>query len=245
MNETNNSAKQESRNLSDISAWYLTEQLDMDIRMVGFRFDSMRPFLRGSSCLELGPAEGQMTRFLVGEFDSVTVVDAAKDLLDVIPGYENLVKVHSLFEDFVPSQKYDSVVLDHVLEHVEDPGELLKLASHWVSPGGVLIVGVPNANSIHRLAAVKMGMLQRPDQLNPRDLALGHRRVYTPEALRDAILRAGLLERHFGGVLLKPVSYGQMESDWTEEMVHGFRELGKDLPGLAAEIFVVAENENH
>ena len=41
----------------------------------------------------------------------------------------------------------DALSLWHVLEHVEDPGAALRTLRGWVAPGGVLLVGVPNAAS--------------------------------------------------------------------------------------------------
>ena len=102
-------------------------------------------------------------------------------------------------------------------------------------------MGVPNGNSIHRLAAVKMGLLDNTCQLNSRDLALGHRRVYTPQTFRVDIEKSGLKVLEIGGVYLKPLSNGQIQEHWSEEMIQGFYELGKDFPELAAEIFVVCK----
>ena len=65
-----------------------------------------------------------------------------------------------LFEDFRPAEAFDVVVMEHVLEHVEDPVGILKLAKPWLAPGGQVVIGVPNAHSFHRLAAVKMGLLK-------------------------------------------------------------------------------------
>jgi SAM-dependent methyltransferase len=42
----------------------------------------------------------------------------------------------------------DGVVLWHVLEHLDDPHAALRRAWSWLRPGGVLLVGVPNAASL-------------------------------------------------------------------------------------------------
>ena len=107
--------------------------------------------------------------------------------------------------------------------------------------GGRLLVGVPNGHSIHRLAAVKMGLLKDPCKLNARDHALGHRRVYMPETFREDIEAAGIHIKEMGGVFFKPLSNQQIQDFWTEEMIQGFYELGKDLPEYAAEIYAVCE----
>jgi general stress protein 26 len=40
-------------------------------------------------------------------------------------------------------------------------------------------------------------------------------------------------------VYLKPLSASQIEQDWSDQMIEGFYELGKDFPDLAAEIFAI------
>lgn len=229
----------EQRRVEEASPWYVEEQLDFDKRLIRFRHASIRPYLAGERGLELGPADGQMTRLLLDDFASLTVVDAAQSLLDRIADDPRLRKVCALFETYEPDARFDTVVLDHVLEHVDDPVGILRRVAGWVAGGGRMIVGVPNADSIHRLAAVKMGLLGAPTDLNDRDRTLGHRRVYTIDALRRDLDAAGLVIEHVGGTFLKPVSARQIEDTWDDAMIEGFYELGKDLPHLAAELFAV------
>jgi 2-polyprenyl-3-methyl-5-hydroxy-6-metoxy-1,4-benzoquinol methylase len=222
-----------------VSGWYLQEQLDFDKRLIGFRYKTLKSHLRGPIGLELGPAEGQMTQFLINDFESLTVVDGAPTLLERIPNYSNLIKVHSLFEDFNPKIKFDTIVMEHILEHVDQPVELLQRIQKWLAPEGRILLGVPNGNSIHRLAATKMGILKHPCELNPRDLAQGHRRVYTGETFRADIEASGLKIYELGGVFFKPLSNKQIQDHWTEEMIEGFYELGKDFPEHTADIYAV------
>ena len=128
-----------------------------------------------------------MTQFLIHNFQELTVVEGSSELLAKIPDYDNLKKIHGLFEEFEPDHAFDTIIHKHVLEHVENPITLLARVKRWFAEDGKLFVGVPNGNSIHRLAAVKMGLLDNPRQLNPRDNALGHPRVYTPVTFRADI----------------------------------------------------------
>ena len=229
----------ESNRVNLLSNWYTDEQLDFDKRLIRFRYESIKPYFNGESCLELGPADGQMTKFLIDDFKKLTAVEGSSDLLDEIPDYDNLEKVHSLFEDFQPTELFDTIILEHILEHVEDPIALMKITKKWLAPDGKLFLGVPNGNSIHRLAAVKMGLLEEPCQLNSRDASLGHRRVYTHETFKKDIIASGLKIHEIGGVFFKPLSNGQIQNNWDEQMIQGFYELGKDFPEFSAEIFVV------
>jgi 2-polyprenyl-3-methyl-5-hydroxy-6-metoxy-1,4-benzoquinol methylase len=231
----------ELRRVTDLSDWYLKEQLDFDKRMIRFRYQTMKRHLKGPYGLELGPAEGHMTQFLLQDFEQLTIVDGAADLLRCIPEAKNLVKVHALFEDYEPTRRFDTVLMEHILEHVEAPVALLSRARKWLAPGGRLLIGVPNAHSIHRLVAVKMGLLKDPCELNERDHHLGHRRVYTPAALRRDVEAADIEVIETGGVFFKPLSNQQIQDNWSEAMIQGFYDLGNDFPALAAELYCVCQ----
>lgn len=231
----------EMKRISSRSNWYLEEQLDFDRRLIGFRYETLKPYLQGPEGLELGPAEGQMTKFLVQDFKRLTVVDGASELLACIPNFSNLVKVHSLFGEFEPEWQFNTIIMEHILEHVDKPVALLQRAMQWLAPEGRMLLGVPNGNSIHRLVAVKMGLLKHPCELNQRDHALGHRRVYNKETFTKDIEAAGLKIVEMGGVFLKPLSNQQIQDHWTDEMIKGFYELGKDFPENAAELYAVCK----
>ena len=226
----------ERQRVDGLSTWYLEQQLDFDRRLIGFRYRSLRPHLRGPRGLELGPAEGLMTRLLLPHFERLTVVDGSLELLERIPPAPTLVKVHALFEELALPEPADTVILEHVLEHVADPVGLLRRARSFLAPGGRMILGVPNGHSLHRLVGVKMGLLEDPCALNERDHALGHRRVYTPASVERDVSAAGLRLRERWGVFLKPLSNRQMEEQWDEALIEGFYELGKDFPDHACEI---------
>ena len=234
-------SRNELQRVESLSDWYLKEQLDFDKRLVRFRYETIKPKLTGKNGLELGSAEGQMTQFLIQDFEKLTIVEGSSELLSQIPDWDNLIKVNALFEEFLPQQLFDSIIMEHVLEHVDDPLALLARVKTWLAPNGKLFLGVPNGNSIHRLVAVKMGMLDHQCQLNARDYALGHRRVYTPQALKSSVEQSGLKVIEIGGVFFKPLSNGQIQETWSEEMIQGFYELGKDFPELAAEIYAVCQ----
>ena len=219
--------------------WYATEQLSIDIEMIRFRFELNQRFFKGETLLEVGPAEGHMTKLMVPCFRKITVVEGSESLLMQIPDHPNLTKVHSLFEEWNTSERFDTIVMDHILEHVDEPVQFLSKAKSLLSPEGVILVGVPNAISFYRLAAVKMGLLKIPGELDKRDLALGHQRVYDPETLRADLHAAGLNIMHFGGLLFKPLTYSQMERIMTSEMLKAFVQLGMDFPENAAELLAV------
>lgn len=200
-------------------------------------------YFRGESCLELGPAEGVMTAHLVKHFAKVTVVEGSKTFAGMIADTHPDVLVHNtLIEGFSPAERYDTIVLGHVLEHVEDPPAILSSVTTWLAPGGCVLAAVPNAMSLHRQAAVIMGSLKGEHSLNEADVLHGHRRVYDPESFRAVFRSVGLHIEHFGGYWLKPLSNAQIEEDWTVEMLQAFMQLGEKYPDVAAEIYIVASH---
>lgn len=148
-----------------------------------------------------------------------------------------------MFEDYKPNKLFDNIILGHVLEHVVNPVDILKLVSSWLAPNGVIIAAVPNCNSLHRQAAVNMGLLDSTKQLNSQDIANGHRRVYSLDELKDDFSFANLDIVASGGYFLKPLSNGQIERDWSDEMLDAYLELGEKYPDIAGEIYIVATNK--
>lgn len=213
--------------------------LNFDYQLADFNFQSLKPFFKGKKALELGPASGYMTKSLVREFDSVDLVEGSEILLKQIPDYPNVRKFHSYFEEFETREKYETIIMSHVLEHIENPVLLLKRIHHWLSEDGSFLVSVPNAKSIHRLVAVEMGLLNSVYELNARDHELGHYRVYDMDLLKAHITEAGFKINETGGIFLKPVSNGQIDQYWTPEMIQGFYKAGKHFPENCAEIYVV------
>ena len=209
--------------------------------MVKYSFDIFSRFILGESILELGPAEGLMTDHLVTLGKRLTAVEGAKLFCENLrrrhPGVN---VVNALFEEFRPAVSYDTVVMGHVLEHVENPTAILTRAKQWLSPGGRVLAAVPNARSLHRQAAVIMGLLPVEEALNPMDTHHGHRRVFSPESFRACFTQAGYQIDIFGGYWLKPVSNAQIEASWTPEMLNAFMKLGERYPDIAGEIYIVA-----
>jgi 2-polyprenyl-3-methyl-5-hydroxy-6-metoxy-1,4-benzoquinol methylase len=210
-------------------------------RMVEYTFRVFSRYLRGESVLELGPAEGIMTNLLAAGTQRLTIVEgAARFCEDLRRRFPKVRIVHSLFEDFRPEERFDNIILGHVLEHVADPVAILRRVKDWLAPEGRVLAAVPNARSLHRQAAVLMGLLPAEDAMNEMDRHHGHRRVFNPESFRNVFLQAGLRIEVFGGYWLKPVSNRQIEETWSPEMLEAFMQLGERYPDIAAENYVVA-----
>lgn len=231
----------ESERLAAASKQYSTWH-GLNARLHDFCVRSFAPYFRPGSALEMGSADGRMTELLIERFADVSVVEGVAEYVDEVrKRFPQVTAFVSLFEEFAPGRSYDNVFAAHILEHVEDPAGILRRAISWLDSSGRIFVAVPNALSLHRLVGVKMGLLTSATDLNDGDRRIGHRRVYTPEALAADVRAAGLRIVAEGGVLLKPLSNGQIEAQWSPELIEGYYELGKEFPRHTAEIFIVCE----
>ena len=77
---------------------------------------------------------------------------------------------------------FDVVSLFHVLEHDENPVDLLKEANRVLKPGGRLLVAVPNARSVARSMFKRFWFGYEL----PR-----HRLIFTPDSLRKTLKDSG------------------------------------------------------
>jgi 2-polyprenyl-3-methyl-5-hydroxy-6-metoxy-1,4-benzoquinol methylase len=110
------------------------------------------------------------------------------------------VKIHTgdLYRLGLPSESYDCVYLDQVIEHPKQPQTMLREVHRLLRPGGVMFIGCPNITS---LSSALKTMLER---LGLRRRNRGryyntehHLFYYSPRVLRR------ILERHFGFQVLQ------------------------------------------
>ena len=225
---------------------YLANYTDFNDWLIRQRYELLKGYFRGTTCLELGPATGEGTEYLVQHFPSVVAVDGSEKVVQTLNerfAGRGFTGVHSYFEDLALEQRFDTVVLAHILEHVDDPQSVLAVGRRMLAPGGVMIVDVPNGMSLHRQVGVEMGLLGSVTELHEGDLSIGHKRVYTPDTFREEIRQAGLGIQTFGGVFIKILSNAQTQATFDAEQLRALLAIGERYPEIAAEMYVVATNE--
>jgi len=224
----------------------------------GFDFEVMHPFMirsflpffrRGSNILELGSWKGDVTKRLMEYFDTISCVEASdvaaaevmKRLGDKITMYT------SLFEEVSLPEKYDNIVMTHVLEHLDDPIKVLKRVNdEWLSDDGRLFLVVPNANAPSRQIAVKMGVISHNTAITDAERAHGHVITYSLDTLERDARAAGLNVIYRTGIFFKALANFQwdkiLKTDViSSEYLEGCYQLGQQYPDLCASIFLLCE----
>lgn len=192
--------------------------------------------------LEMGFGEGNFTDELIKKGFKPTVLDGSNTLLEKAKRiYGNKIEIaHDLFEEFTPKRKFDCILCTHVLEHVDTPVQLLKNMQNWITKNGIIIIIVPNKESIHRQLAVLMGLQPQLDTLGDRDKLVGHQRVYSLDTLTRDIIEAGFKISDTNGFFLKALPNSMMLS-YSKELINAMNEISPILPKhLLANIGVIA-----
>lgn len=234
----------EKHRLQDIAS-RINYSSGMNGVMIEYGARLARQWFRPGRVLELGPADGLSTSILSIDVEEYEVVEASAEYCAQLSTRVPHVRIHHcLFEDFSPANQYDTLVLSHVLEHVEDPGGILALATQWLTPGGHLIAATPNGQSLHRQLGVLADLMNDVTDLNDADRSIGHRRVFTPESLRALVAQElGLEEIHFGGYYMKSFSNSQIEAVTDSTIREALMKLGEMYPEIAGDIYIVARRK--
>lgn len=211
---------------------------------------TISPFLSGGHGLEFGCSDGYMTSMLASSLDALDVVDGSKLFLEKAKENINatdcksVVFYESLFENFTSTTRYDYVFASYILEHVQDPVQILRVAHSLLKDGGLLFVVVPNANALSRQLAMHMGLYKDLKELTENDLKHGHRRVYDRVNLNRDIESAGFVNISQGGLMLKILADFQMDKLIAGDtlgaaQIDGLYKLGLEYPDLCGSLFSV------
>lgn len=241
---------------------YDAEAVDNQNRRYAYDFDfdvihpflirSFSPFFLPGKALELGSFKGAFTQRLAAVFDDITCVEASADAIqhaqEMASG--NVGFVHSTFEQAQLPCRYDNVILTHVLEHLDEPVELIKkIRTDWLAKGGRLFVACPNANAPSRQIAVKMGLISHNAAVTAGEAEHGHRCTYSLDTLERDVNAGGLSAIHRSGVFFKALANFQwdklLQTDIvSKEYLEGCFQIGQIYPELCSSIILVCEDNN-
>lgn len=112
----------------------------------GDRARAFRWVARNSRVLDIGCGFGESLGFHKARGCEVYGVEADSNILRVAEKFGYNVLVGLFDASAYPSEFFDYVTLDQVIEHMADPLSALRGVATVLKPGGMVIIGTPNAN---------------------------------------------------------------------------------------------------
>jgi len=196
--------------------------------------------------LELGYGDGIITNELYQHCKKYSIVEGSSLICEKVKQKHPQINIYcSLFENFIPKEKFDFIIAGHVLEHVDNPVVIVKLIKNWLSKNGKLLIIVPNAESIHRELAVEMKLQEKNSDLSPRDKIVGHLRVYNLNLLKQHIKESNLEILEEKGFFLK-VLPNSMMLDFPIDLIKALCRISEKFPAsMLSNIGVLAGHKNN
>ena len=95
--------------------------------------------------LDIGCGRGVFLRAFLDQ--GCDVMGLERPQFDIDPAIASSVKTASLSDGSLTKEKFDIIMLWHVLEHMDEPNELLETIAQHLNEGGLLVISVPNFSS--------------------------------------------------------------------------------------------------
>jgi SAM-dependent methyltransferase len=150
---------------------------------------------RGSRVLEFGCATGYMSQVLGDRLDATVVgVELQAEAAEEASLHAERVVVGDVeeldLEAELGGERFDAILFADVLEHLRDPGAVLRRVRPFVAEGGAVVASIPNvAHASVRLALLAGSFRYREQGL----LDESHLRFFTREGVQDLFEGSGYL----------------------------------------------------
>jgi SAM-dependent methyltransferase len=201
--------------------------------------------------LEVGPGLNPL-------FPSLTNTSSVVVLEPIITIYEQLLKSSSgenhisisnlLLENYIqenPNAKFDLIILSSVLHEIPNPKEILKQIHSVLNFNGILLVVVPNNQSIHRLIGEHKGLVKSLTDLTGTEIMMQQFSSYSPETLKQIFSETGFSSSEVITSFIKPLPHIKMQEAMDSLQIRNedlefLYNISNFLQGYGSEIFGLA-----
>jgi SAM-dependent methyltransferase len=196
----------------------------------------------GPSLLELGLGHGYSTAFFAQNFSPYKVIEGSPEMIDRFRSRFESTQVdivQGYFENFETADRFDNIAMGFILEHVDDPGLIIRRYRRFLKPDGCVFIAVPNSESLHRRLGHAAGLLPDLEQLSQADHDFGHRRYFNLRTLTELVQAEGYDVVKAEGILLKPVTTQQIvQLELSPPVLNAMLEVGVEYPDLCNAILL-------
>ena len=151
-------------------------------------YQTIKPYVKGNT-LEIGSGIGNLSSFFLNDNISITLSDTESEYIDILNKRFNehksikaILSINledSSFETKYSElkEKFDTVFLLNVLEHIKDDELAIRNIRFLLKPGGTILILSPAYSFL----------------FSALDRALGHHRRYTTVSLKTLLTESGLM----------------------------------------------------
>ncbi|HEX8814386.1 MAG TPA: class I SAM-dependent methyltransferase [Terriglobales bacterium] len=113
-----------------------------------FRKEALEPHKQSGSLLDLGCSSGAFLSFMRGDAWKLYGIEMSHENARLAEQRSHAqIFVGDILEAPFPQNSFDVITCFDVLEHVYQPRQVIERVSHWLKPGGLFYVLVPNIDS--------------------------------------------------------------------------------------------------
>lgn len=172
--------------------------------------------------------------------------EAASEDLAIRGQLKRSVLCPGFFEDVVDQvlpYSFDMILISGLLHEVDHPDQILRHARQCCNKDTVVHVNVPNADSLHRLLAVEMGLIESPTAISSLQEKLQQQRTFDLPMLAELSVECGFEILDSGSYFPKYFTHAQMQELMeagvlTEQILDGLYRMTRYVPANGSEIFV-------
>ena len=231
-------------NINEI-AYNLDTSKDFDATITRYASKIISPQTAGLNILEAGCSTGEMTKDLINYANSVSIVEGSKQYADCVRKKfgKKLTNLNvCLFEDYLPTYKFEGIVVTGALHHMKSPESFLQHMKNWLLPNGIAWITVPNITSFHRQLGVKMKIIESYSCASERNLRFSQPGRFTMQSMDDLLTHSGFQIIESFGFFLKPFHHELMnklslKGLLTDQVLDGLYLMGKEYEKLACQLY--------
>ena len=170
-----------------------------------------------AAILEVGCGEGNFARHFTGDRTywgiepSIAAAEAAAKRLDKV-----LVGSFRSVCDQIPDHRFDCVICNDVIEHMDDHDWFLQTIKSKMRSSAVLVGSVPNVRHISNL--VRLIFLKDWEYADQGILDRTHQRFFTERSLKRALTRSGYVIQAFSGINESTPAQARLGRDMSVEV---------------------------
>ena len=206
---------------------------------------ALRFMPESASVLDFGCGDGTIANGILAKAKKVVALDVSDQAIKVAEEFNshpNIKYLHTTIEGYTSEEKFDTILMFEIIEHVFDPQSIFHKAGDLLKKEGTLVMSTPNFMRLTNRAKRLYGIRQIRKMMgkDPNRIGCDHFREYTYEEVKDMLDNAGFeVLRYEGAILWTDTIGGDLLRSvcWVQQL--NFY-LGSLVPRVAGHIFLAA-----